>query len=559
MDVHRLRNLTFLMSLGGLSAACFTDEGPRGSGTDPGESTGGTTGGGTTDAVDPGTGTTDTDTTTTTTGAVDTTTTTEPATSTTTGPDTTTTDAATTDLTTTDTTGPGPDSDVCMQYGTTYVGCYPRQAEYFDLIVEDCESVVEKGDEVDGPACGKAYEDFWACLASLDCQQLEFEFNQPSFCAIQYELIEEFCPQTGKDFEAAMLFVSGTKRSGTSMWMQVLRAAGFPVLGEAFPRGFTETLHQANPAGFYESILRHGIYFRTNPHPVTGEYFLPEHVEGYVVKVFVPGVIRSERAYITHLIANVREWREYEASILRLYALEREGMAAAGQPVPEASSYFPGLRVVDGELRPRARHQPAPLPGPPDDLRPGPRRPRRHPHRRARLARPRRPGRRPPDDPAGLPYPDPPQLRQRPARAGPRVRRPLRRRGRAEAVPRVAPARPQCDQPRAAPGADGDPAPRGPGPVARREALGPAPPRRPARARLTTCPFRHVLKDLPFRACSFELLVSLRVPRSQHSLAPHAPAATSLRLSSRFGVHQQRTPAHGPVERDFQSLRASRP
>ncbi|PCC69568.1 hypothetical protein SAMN02745121_06375 [Nannocystis exedens] len=138
-----------------------------------------------------------------------------------------------------------------------------------------------------------------------------------------------------------MLFVSGTKRSGTSMWMQVLRAAGFPVLGEAFPRGFTPALHQANPAGFYESILRHGIYFRTNPHPVTGEYFLPEHVEGYVVKVFVPGVIRSERAYITHLIANVREWREYEASILRLYALEREGLAAAGQPVPEDNAYFP--------------------------------------------------------------------------------------------------------------------------------------------------------------------------------------------------------------------------
>ncbi|MDC0670353.1 hypothetical protein [Nannocystis radixulma] len=138
-----------------------------------------------------------------------------------------------------------------------------------------------------------------------------------------------------------MLFVSGTKRSGTSMWMQVLRAAGFPVLGEAFPRGFNEALHQANPAGFYESLLRHGIYFRTNPHPVTGEYFLPEHVEGYVVKVFVPGVIRSERAYITHLIANVREWREYEASILRLYAIEREGMAAAGQPIPEDNYYFP--------------------------------------------------------------------------------------------------------------------------------------------------------------------------------------------------------------------------
>lgn len=123
-----------------------------------------------------------------------------------------------------------------------------------------------------------------------------------------------------------MIFVSGTKRSGTSMWMQVLRAAGMPVLGEAFPRKWDQgPLRDANPDGFYESLLRHGVYFATNPHPVTGKYFMPEDVQGYAVKVFVPGVIRSERAFITHLIANVRAWREYEASIERLYALEDEG------------------------------------------------------------------------------------------------------------------------------------------------------------------------------------------------------------------------------------------
>jgi hypothetical protein len=122
-----------------------------------------------------------------------------------------------------------------------------------------------------------------------------------------------------------MLFVSGTKRSGTSMWMQVLVAAGVPVLGKAFPRNWEHaSLKEANPDGFYESILRQGIYFRTNPHPTTGQYFLPEHVKGYAVKVFVPGVVRSERAYIDLLVANLREWREYEASINRLYDLENE-------------------------------------------------------------------------------------------------------------------------------------------------------------------------------------------------------------------------------------------
>jgi hypothetical protein len=71
---------------------------------------------------------------------------------------------------------------------------------------------------------------------------------------------------------------------------------------------------------------------------------MPEHVDGYAVKVFVPGVIRSERAYITHLLANVREWREYEASLERLYALEaqsREARRAAGGEVDEPFNFPP--------------------------------------------------------------------------------------------------------------------------------------------------------------------------------------------------------------------------
>lgn len=138
-----------------------------------------------------------------------------------------------------------------------------------------------------------------------------------------------------------MIFVSGTKRSGTSMWMQVLRAAGRPVLGEAFPPVFVGGLRAANPDGFYESLLRNGIYFATNPHPVSGRYFLPEHAAGRAVKVFVPGVLRSERAYIGRLIANVRPWQEYEASISRLYALEDEAMRARGQAVPEDRFMMP--------------------------------------------------------------------------------------------------------------------------------------------------------------------------------------------------------------------------
>ncbi len=121
-----------------------------------------------------------------------------------------------------------------------------------------------------------------------------------------------------------MIIVTGTKRSGTSMWMQILIGAGFPNFGEAFPQTWGETIRDANPDGFYESILRRGIYWQTNPHPRTGDYFFPEQVAEHVVKVFIPGLVRTDRAYIGHVVATMRHWAEYESSINRLYDMEDE-------------------------------------------------------------------------------------------------------------------------------------------------------------------------------------------------------------------------------------------
>ena len=129
-----------------------------------------------------------------------------------------------------------------------------------------------------------------------------------------------------------MIIVTGTKRSGTSMWMQILAAAGLPAFGEAFPRNWGETLRSANPDGFYESTLRQGIYWKTNPHPRTGAYFFPEQVERHVVKVFIPGLVRTDRAYIGSVIATVRHHREYESSLQRLYAMEDEARERSGKP-----------------------------------------------------------------------------------------------------------------------------------------------------------------------------------------------------------------------------------
>lgn len=76
-----------------------------------------------------------------------------------------------------------------------------------------------------------------------------------------------------------MIIVTGTKRSGTSLWMQLLMAAGFVPFGEAFPAQWSESIKDANPEGFFESSFRHGIYYATNPNPQTGVYVFPEQVE----------------------------------------------------------------------------------------------------------------------------------------------------------------------------------------------------------------------------------------------------------------------------------------
>jgi hypothetical protein len=64
---------------------------------------------------------------------------------------------------------------------------------------------------------------------------------------------------------------------------------------------------------------------------VSGAYFFPEQVEKHVVKVFIPGLVRTDRAYIGSVLATVRHWREYERSLDRLYAMEDAGRKERGE------------------------------------------------------------------------------------------------------------------------------------------------------------------------------------------------------------------------------------
>ena len=126
-----------------------------------------------------------------------------------------------------------------------------------------------------------------------------------------------------------MIVVTGTKRSGTSMWMQILKAAGYPLLGDAFPRDWGETIRDANPEGFYESQLRYGIYYATNPNPRTGAFLPPgPPTRRLAVKIFATGMVRTDLAYVDKVIATMRHFREYSPSLARLRTIERENRRA---------------------------------------------------------------------------------------------------------------------------------------------------------------------------------------------------------------------------------------
>ncbi|MFK8003981.1 MAG: hypothetical protein AB8H86_30735 [Polyangiales bacterium] len=140
-----------------------------------------------------------------------------------------------------------------------------------------------------------------------------------------------------------MIVVTGTKRSGTSMWMSALAAGGFEPIGIAYPASWGTSIRDANTGGFFESLLRVGIHHGTNPNPKTGRYIHHEDSRTNAVKIFAGGFVRTHRAFIDSVVMTVRPWREYVASLTRLYRMEH----AAAE------------KALGGSLRPRVVPDPA--------------------------------------------------------------------------------------------------------------------------------------------------------------------------------------------------------
>ena len=127
-----------------------------------------------------------------------------------------------------------------------------------------------------------------------------------------------------------MIIVTGTRRSGTSVWMQILEKGGFQIIGERFPAHWQSLVGQANPRGFYESTLVQGINYHTNPEPRSGAWIPPDRVSNHAVKIFADGLVKTDFAYIGKVIFSIRKWQECEASQERMEEIKSRQTDLAG-------------------------------------------------------------------------------------------------------------------------------------------------------------------------------------------------------------------------------------
>lgn len=190
------RGVAFLLTLGSLPIACGKDPDPAdtddtGNGPSPNTSGADTTG------PSNSTGPTPTPTTA---GPDDTTSTTD-APDITTGPGMTT--FLTTNTTTEPTAGsedtgppdlPPPENRVCQGYADHLVECYPRYADYANLVGYYCDQYIKYGMRLDGPACVDAIEALFTCFNNLPCAE-----PNPDDCAAQEAAVAAACPNSVPD------------------------------------------------------------------------------------------------------------------------------------------------------------------------------------------------------------------------------------------------------------------------------------------------------------------------------------------------------------------------
>lgn len=176
MNTDRSQALFFLMSLGALPACVVGDDGDTDASTDPTTTP--------TSGVDTSGGMTMT---TAMTMTTDPTGTTDPSTS---GPDP---DTGSTSVSpdTGSTSGGytcGAVPEVCNTFATKYVECYPKYGKYQEYAANACACAIYYGSTY-GENCATAYNDLYACLSALSCE----DFMARDACATETAAVETEC------------------------------------------------------------------------------------------------------------------------------------------------------------------------------------------------------------------------------------------------------------------------------------------------------------------------------------------------------------------------------
>ncbi len=125
------------------------------------------------------------------------------------------------------------------------------------------------------------------------------------------------------------------------MWMQILQAAGLPLIGRAYPSYWEEVLGDFNTRGFHESRLRAGIWWKTNPDPESGAYLFPDQTQRHLVKVFIEGLTRTDIAFVDRVVGTMRDWRSFTRSFASLEQTERDYYSQREVPFPVPARDLP--------------------------------------------------------------------------------------------------------------------------------------------------------------------------------------------------------------------------
>ncbi|MBC7172073.1 MAG: hypothetical protein H5U40_06600, partial [Polyangiaceae bacterium] len=112
-----------------------------------------------------------------------------------------------------------------------------------------------------------------------------------------------------------MIVATGPTHAGEGAWVDVLRAAGVPILGEAIPSGWSDNAKAEVRPTFFAALREQGIYYKTNPDPFSQAYLDAPEAGLFALGMKTTAVLRTERAYLGHVIAAMPHFRSLGGAV----------------------------------------------------------------------------------------------------------------------------------------------------------------------------------------------------------------------------------------------------